>query len=119
MKKYKILILDSQETIEKYYSNFINNSEYDVTFISDVNLLFNNTEHEHTHLIIVDLVHFRNHYESIVQYAREKNTYIICASSFKNVGDLNLDKSIRILNKPFKDIDLRITVKSVLAKHYS
>lgn len=116
MRKYKILILDSQETIEKYYSNFINNSEYNVTFISDVSLLLNNTEHEQPHLIIADLIHFRNYYESIVQYAKEKNIYLICASSFKNVGDLNIDKNIRILNKPFKDIDLRITVRSVLAK---
>jgi len=115
MEKPKILVVDDNESISKFYSTLTKDSNYETETVSNTEDALKEIATTPPDLIIADLFELPN-WAEISKLAKSYNISLVCASSFQKAKDINLPDFVRIFNKPFKDIDLGIIIRSEIAK---
>lgn len=114
MDKAKILIVDSKDGLERYFSDFVSEKDYDIDQTSSAEQALKIMATSPPHLVITDMGMIPNG-DRVLSLAQQFNASFICASSCKNAGNFSLPDSVRVLNKPFRLIDLQIAIRSVMA----
>ena len=118
MEKPKILIVDKQKDLEQFFTTFLNNPDFKSEATDDITKTMDLLQTKPFDLAIVDLGQIEDA-DKISCFTNQNKIPLICASSYKNAAKITLPEHARVLSKPFKDIDLNIAIKSVLAKKFT
>jgi hypothetical protein len=112
MNKPKVLVLDDDLGLKQFYSNLSGDTAIDWDFVSSFDefekKLLNTPD-----MIVADIARFLD-IERMRKLVHARP--IIWASKFENIDLPDLPVKARILNKPFKETDLRLAIRSEFAK---
>lgn len=110
----KILIVDDANDIDAFYS-WINNckEEFEVQFTADGKTACQLISSFCPEIVLADIDKFTEHQE-VVEAVKRSKSVLVWASKFRTINFEDLPVVARIMNKPFRDLDVRFTIRSEL-----
>ena len=116
MEKPRVLVVDDEIGIQEFFRDFISDHAYEVTISSSADEALRMMATDPPDIVVADLPKV-DLQAKIADLAQKFNTLLICASQFSLIpDDFDVPSIARILNKPFRAFDLKIAVRSELAK---
>ncbi len=113
MLKPKILVVDDPEGVTVFFGEMLRDESFEVGTGLSIDQLTQKMQTLKPDLVVADIDKVSSH-ESF--RALIKDLPIIWASRFSSLDFENLPKMARILNKPFRYVDLKLAIRSEFAK---
>ena len=112
----KILIVDDNKDIKSLYGEFIANSQtFEVRTATSCAQACEQISNFKPELVVADVDKFTDQ-EKFVHATKAANAILIWASRFETLDFEDLPVIARILNKPFRPMDVKIAIRSELNK---
>jgi DNA-binding response OmpR family regulator len=116
MDTLKVLIVDSETEINAFYTAFLDFAEFETKIVNTTDMALRTIATNLPDLVVADVPELKDGFR-ISELAEKFSIPIIFASRFKNIEFEQLPKIARIINKPFKGLDLRFAVRAAIAKN--
>lgn len=115
MLKPKVLIVDNQQGLTQYYQDIVHDDAFEVFTASDALGALKILQSNDPDLVVAD-IELVNDRETLASAIRQKNIIAIWASKFATLDLDALPFIPRLINKPFKAVDLKTAIKSEFSK---
>ncbi len=115
-EKPSVLVVDDRRGVEDYFKEFVQDQKFSVRVANSTDEAMKEIATNPPELIIADVSKLKNG-KTLTDLVEKFEIMLIWASAFESIDFEDLPLIARIINKPFKTIDLKYAIRSEFFKH--
>jgi len=115
-EKPSILVVDDKLGIDTYFKEFAADQGFNVRIANSTEEAMKEIATDPPELVVADVNKLHDS-KRLIDLVEKFDTPLIWASKFKDINFEDLPRIARILNKPFRTIDLKYAIRSEFSKY--